>query len=181
MFILFHIYCSIYFVHYPRKYLREVYMAGGLFGKPFALNIKCVVFSFICMALFLYCPQIKSRRGLYLILFIIFVVSYVAMAWYDYYFDCRILPLKRGEKSTLGRFKPPTHSDEKQRKHLEDSVDVRRKHYLIYFSHLLFIVPLLAYIAVKGRRTPRNVYVLIGALAGATALYHGYEVINLTH
>ena len=157
------------------------YMAGGLFGKPFALNIKCVIFSLLCMALFLYCPNIKSRPMLYLILFVIFVISYVAMAWYDYYFDCRILPLKRGEKSTLGRFKPPTHSDEKQRGHLEDKTDKHRKHYLIFLSHLLFIVPLLVYIAVKGRRTPPKVFVLLGALAGATALYHGYAVMNLTH
>ena len=89
--------------------------------------------------------------------------------------------LKRGAKSTLGRFKPPTHSDEKQRGHLEDKTDKKRKHYLIFLSHLLFIVPLLVYIAVKGRRTPPKVFVLLGALAGATALYHGYAVINLTH
>jgi len=118
---------------------------------------------------------------LYLTLFIIFILSYVAMAWYDYYFDCRILPLKRGEKSTLGQFKPPTHSDEKQRGHLEDKTDKRRKYYLIFLSHLLFIVPLLVYVAVKGRHTPSKVFVLLGALAGATALYHGYGVINLTH
>ena len=34
-------------------------MAGGIFGKPFALNIKCIIFSLIIMALFLYKPDIR--------------------------------------------------------------------------------------------------------------------------
>lgn len=80
-------------------------MAGGLFGKPFALNIKCVIFSLMCMSLFLYSPRFKSRYALWMTLFIIFCVSYVAMAWYDFFFDCRILPFKRGTQSTLGGFK----------------------------------------------------------------------------
>ena len=32
-------------------------MAGGLFGKPFALNIKCIIFSLMIMAIFLYKPK----------------------------------------------------------------------------------------------------------------------------
>ena len=62
------------------------------------------------MGLFLYKPVIKSNLALYAILFLIFVISYVAMAWYDYYYDCRILPLKRGDRSVTGLFKPPPHS-----------------------------------------------------------------------
>ena len=87
-------------------------MAGGLFGRPFVLNIKCIVFSLICMMLFLYKPSLKNDFTLYTTLFIIFVISYVAMAWYDYYYDCRINPLKRGGKSFTGMFKPPAHMPE---------------------------------------------------------------------
>jgi len=156
-------------------------MAGGLFGKPFALNIKCVIFSLICMSLFLYCPQIKGKLALYLILFVIFVVSYVAMAWYDFFFDCRILPFKRGEGGVTGLFKPPPYQKKKQKEHLESAVEKKRKHYLVFFFHLLFIVPLLAYIVIKGKKTPSKVFTLLGAVAVATAVYHGYGVINLTH
>ena len=89
-------------------------MAGGLFGKPFALNIKCIIFSLMIMVIFLYKPEIKNGYILYATLFGIFVASYVAMAWYDYYFDCRILPLKRGERSVTGVLKPPVYMEEQK-------------------------------------------------------------------
>ena len=71
-------------------------MAGGLFGRPLVLNEKCIVFSLICMGLFLYKPMFENTYLKYLSLFLIFVVAYVAMAWYDYYFNCDIVPLNRG-------------------------------------------------------------------------------------
>ena len=58
-------------------------MAGGLFNnKPFVINEKCIFFSLICMALFLFKPNFHSNITLYFSLFIIFVVAYVAMAWF---------------------------------------------------------------------------------------------------
>ena len=56
-----------------------------------------IIFSMICMALFLYKPNIKNQYVLYGVLFLIFNVAYVAMAWYDYYFNCDLLPLKKGK------------------------------------------------------------------------------------
>ena len=50
-------------------------MAGGLFGKPFALNPKCMVFSVIIMAIFLFKPTFKSNITLGVSLFLIFVIS----------------------------------------------------------------------------------------------------------
>ena len=52
---------------------------------------------------------------LYGSLFLIFIVAYVAMAWYDYYFDCRILPLRKGKLSWQSLVKPPAHEPEKQK------------------------------------------------------------------
>jgi len=43
-------------------------MAGGLFGRPFAFNEKCIVFSILCMSLFLYKPKFKNNYWLYFIL-----------------------------------------------------------------------------------------------------------------
>ena len=62
------------------------------------------------MALFLYKPYIKTNTTLYSTLFIIFFISYVAMAWYDYLYDCRIIRLKRVNLSFIGLFKPPVYS-----------------------------------------------------------------------
>ena len=156
-------------------------MAGGLFGRPFVLNIKCIVFSLICMMLFLYKPSLKNDFTLYTTLFIIFVISYVAMAWYDYYYDCRINPLKRGGKSFTGMFKPPAHMPEKQIEHKETKKDTQRNNMLIYLSHILFITPILVYLAVYKHNTHPNVYPIVGALAGFTLLYHGGKAVYASH
>ena len=152
-------------------------MAGGLFGKPFALNVKCVIFSLVCMSLFLYSPRFKSKTALGITLFIIFCVSYVAMAWYDYFFDCRILPFKRGSRSTLGALKPKVA----ERQEGPTTEEKKRERYLIYFSHLLIIAPFVAWVSLKGRHTPPLAFALMGALAGLTFLYHGYKIVNIFH
>ena len=155
-------------------------MAGGLFGQPFSINIKCIIFSLIVIALFLYKPDIKNQFVLYGILGVIFVVSYVAMAWYDYAFGCDILPLKKGEYSWQRVVKPPAHEPKKQIEGEEDEKDHNLKMYLIYFSHILFIVPLLVYIAYYKKKINPATYPLIGALAFLTLTYHGYGVLNLS-
>ena len=66
------------------------------------------------MALFLYKPVFTSNYVLYGTLFVIFVVAYVAMAWYDFAFGCDILPLKKGKYSWQTFFKPIAHEPEKQ-------------------------------------------------------------------
>ena len=90
-------------------------MAGGIFpNQPFVLNIKCIIFSLVCMALFLYKPSFKNNYTLGFTLFIIFVLAYVSMAWYDWAFDCSLLPLEKGKYSFSGMFKPHSHKPEKQ-------------------------------------------------------------------
>lgn len=155
-------------------------MAGGLFGKPFAFNIKCIIFSLIIMSLFLYSPNIQNNYILYGTLFIIFVISYVAMAWYDYFFDCRILPLRKGEKSWQKHVKPPSHDAEKQEEWMCEK-DVSRKHQLIYLAHILFIVPLIAYVAYYQNKVNKNVYPILGVLAVFTLGYHGMYLLFSSH
>ena len=150
-------------------------MAGGFFGKPFALNEKCIVFSIIIMTLFLYKPNINNNIHLSIILFIIFVISYVSMAWYDYYFGCSILPLKSGQSSITGKIKP-TNKMKKQITHYEDTIDVKHKNLLIYMSHILFIVPLLIYIGLKKNKVNPITYPLLIVLALFTLMYHGIKM-----
>lgn len=155
-------------------------MAGGLFGKPFALNIKCIIFSLVIMGIFLYKPNLKSNVALYSTLFAIFVVAYVAMAWYDYYYDCRILPLKRGNRGLTGKLKPPPHM-EGQITHKRSKLGIKREVLLIYLSHIIFIVPLLGYIALYRKKINPMTYPIIGALAVFTLGYHGIELLNKIH
>ena len=155
-------------------------MAGGLFGRPFALNIKCIIFSLMIMVIFLYKPEIKNGYILYSTLFGIFVVAYVAMAWYDYYFDCRILPLKRGERSLTGKLKPPVYMEE-QKTGKKPRKAINRQALMIYLSHIIFIVPLLIYIAVYKKKISKMTYPIIGALAVFTLGYHGFELMAKMH
>ena len=46
-------------------------MAGGLFGKPFSINLKCYFFTY-CNGTILYKPEFKSNISLYLTLLVIF-------------------------------------------------------------------------------------------------------------
>jgi len=156
-------------------------MAGGLFGRPFAFNEKCIIFSIICMALFLYKPTFNNQYYLYLTLFMIFVFSYVAMAWYDFYFNCDIIPLKKGTIGGLTqKLKPPSHEKNKQEKD-SNSIDIQSRRFLIYGSHLIFIVPLLAYISIYKNKINPIVYPLIGVLAIFTAGYHGVAMMTGVH
>ena len=151
-------------------------MAGGLFGRPFVLNVKCIIFSIIIMALFLINPVIKNKLILGLILFIIFVVAYVAMAWYDYYYDCRLLPLQRGQKSLTGLLKPDVHSQKQI-----NSTNMKRGHMMIYASHIIFIVPLLMYIAYYKGKVNNMTYPILIVLAIFTLIYHGGAMIQGSH
>ena len=169
-------------------------MAGGLFGRPFAFNEKCIVFSLICMMLFLYRPDYKNTYSLYFSLFIIFVFAYVAMAWYDYYFNCDLVSLRRGTASFTGLFKPPAHVPEIQESQpgegketntteLEQrkKEDLRLKMYLIYGMHLLFIVPILLYIAYYKKGVNPLIYPTLAVLAVFTAAYHGMGLMSSMH
>jgi len=46
-----------------------------------------------------------------LISLFLFIIAYVLMAWYDYKFNCSILPLKRGSKSLTGYIKPKIYNE----------------------------------------------------------------------
>ena len=154
-------------------------MAGGLFGQPFVLNVKCIIFSLIIIAIFLVNPStiIKNYYFLIPVLFGIFVISYVAMAWYDYYYDCRILPLRKGKYGITGLMKPEAHQPEKQYTGKMDCEESHKHHIGIYILHLLIIVPLIGYIAIYHKRASKMSFILLGALAVYTIAYHGSEFV----
>ena len=150
-------------------------MAGGLFGRPFAFNLKCIVFSIICMILFLYKPEFSNNYSRYITLFLIFVVAYVAMAWYDYFFNCDILPLKKGKVSLTGLFKPEAP------KVTDKNKNSKAYKVLIYLSHLVFFAPILFYFAYYGSNVNPAIYPVMGALGFFTMAYHGMMLMSASH
>jgi hypothetical protein len=86
-------------------------MAGGLFPeKPFAFNAKCIVGTAVIAGGYWWLPP-KSAWVLILLLWL----PYVAMAWYDYLYDCKekmqptLFPLGR---YVFLPFKPPGYKAE---------------------------------------------------------------------
>lgn len=153
-------------------------------GPAFALNPKCILFSLVCMGLFLYRPSFSHPVIALAALTAVFWIAYIAMGWYDYYFNCDIAPLRKGQYSLQRLFKPPPHVPEKQYLPVGESqgiTDSRRDLTLIYFFHVAVIVPFISYIAIMGRNTPPAAYWLLGATAVLTFMYHGvgmYEAVR---
>jgi hypothetical protein len=60
-------------------------MAGGIFpNRPFSWNIKCIIFTAIIAGGYWYLPPKNT-----LILLFLLWIPYVAVAWYDYSYDCK--------------------------------------------------------------------------------------------
>ena len=158
-------------------------MSGGIFdGYPFTLNIKCIIFSLIIMIIYsIYPIQTDSKFIIFLIYFGIFVISYVALAWYDYYFGCSQLPLFRGEYSLTGLAKPPAHEPDKQIGHMMSEKEMGKNSTLIYWLHLLIIVPLLSYIGIMKDKAHTRTFDILLALVLFTAVYHGSKLMVKSH
>jgi hypothetical protein len=86
-------------------------MAGGIFpGAPFRFNIKCIIFTACIAGGYWFLPP----KNL-LILALLLWLPYIAMAWYDYSYECRnklkptIVPFGR---YLWLPFKPKEYQDE---------------------------------------------------------------------
>ena len=166
-------------------------MAGGLFKNyPFELNIKCVIFSTIIIALFFYHPPEMNIIWKCFIALLLFVVAYVAMAWYDYKFECTKLALKRGSRGGVTTLLKPEPHTESQTDPSKDTSDEKKLTMaLINIYHLFIITPLLLYIGIKGNdlknknqnqnqtQTSMAIILLIANLAFAI-LYHIVRVMR---
>jgi hypothetical protein len=59
-------------------------MAGGLYpGRPFAFNVKCIVFTALVAGGYWWLPP----RNVW-VLAVLLWLPYIAMAWYDHFYDC---------------------------------------------------------------------------------------------
>jgi hypothetical protein len=157
-------------------------MSGGLFPDyPFTLNIKCIIFSVIIMVIYTFRPPVLSLVPSLLIYFIIFVISYVALAWYDYYYACTQLPLQKSSTGLTDYLKPPPHEPKKQVEHMFTEKEINKNNKTIYALHLLVIVPLILYIGIKSKKAPKEAFYLLIVLAVFTAVYHGFRLLSVIH
>jgi hypothetical protein len=135
------------------------------------------------MIIYTFRPPILSLVPSLLVYFIIFVVSYVAMAWYDYYYACSQLPLQKssGGGGFTSYFKPPVHEPTKQIEHTFTQIELDKNNKVIFAMHLLLIVPILLFIGIKSNKTPKQAFYLLIVLAVFTGAYHGFRLLAVTH
>lgn len=86
-------------------------MAGGIFpDRPFSWNIKCIIFTIIIAGGYWLLPH----KNMYVLIFLLWI-PYLALAWYDYYYDCQdkmkptLFPFGR---QIYLPFKPPDYKKE---------------------------------------------------------------------
>ena len=157
-------------------------MSGGLFPDyPFTLNIKCIIFSVIIMVIYTFRPPVLSLIPSLLVYFIIFVISYVSLAWYDYYYACSQLPLQKSSVGITDSLKPPAHEPKKQIEHMFSEKEINKNNKSIYALHLLVIVPILLYIGIKSKKAPKEAFYLLIVLAVFTSVYHGFRLLSVSH
>lgn len=152
-------------------------MAGGIFPNyPFEVNIKCVIFSIIIIALFFYQPPKMNIYWKSFSAFLLFVLAYVAMAWYDYIFNCQKLALKKSQNGVTDKLKPEPHtlSQTDRSKTTPEEEDLEWR--LINLFHILVTVPLLIYVGInKNESNQLSIILLISAFLFAI-VYHGVRL-----
>ena len=129
--------------------------------RIFVINPKCVVFSVFIVALFHMRPPaclVESKVNLVLSTYVIFLLSYSGMAWYDYYYNCEILD-GGGGLAISAAFKPKNDENKNQ---------TEKKNEIAIF-HIFLIVPWLAYVVFRGQEKQSPA---VAMLAIFTFLYH---------
>jgi len=157
-------------------------MSGGLFpGYPFTLNIKCIIFSLIIMIIYTFKPPSLALLPNMFVYFLIFVVSYVSLAWYDYYYGCSQLPLQRSNIGLTQYLKPPVYDPVKQTEHMFSQREIDKNNTMIYALHIFLIVPLLLYIGLGRGKVSGRFFDILLVLVAFTAVYHGMRFLSSSH
>ena len=147
-------------------------MASGIFvEKPFHPNPKCVIFAIILMLCYWFLP----RKNNIFMLPIIFVVSYVLMAWYDYLYDCNTI-MRSGQwigPNTFDAIFKPQRRDEKPEHDIEFVKD-QEQAYLsrVYLFHILAVVPVLLYAGYKGKDADDRIFPVLTVYGIIALFYH---------
>ena len=153
-------------------------MAGGIFAdQPFVVNPKCVIISIIIMILYWILPYQNP-----FMLPVIFLVGYVAIAWYDYLYNCDLKmysgssPVASAIFNDWGKPQRRFNTDEQNALKLMDKQELAYKK-KVYLFHALLIAPILFYIGWHGSKSNKNIWSVIGSVAFITILYHGLRLV----
>lgn len=155
--------------------------SGGIFtNASFEFNLKCILFAFMMILFYILCVPSPIKAEKWIWIPIIFVISYVGMAWYDYRYNCTD-PLRTGKNGVIGI----ADSVFKPQRDIDDGLNAKGQAYLykrnVWLFHILFIVPVLGWISYKGLRNQKITQTWSGILLTFTIgalLYHGFRFIT---
>ena len=151
-------------------------MAGGIFvDQPYHPNPKCLLFSAVLMILYWFSPAKKNM----LMLPLIFVISYIAMAWYDYIYNCDSIMYSGqalGANTADAIFKP----QRRREKHDKENLSANQEQeylYRVYLFHAIVIAPVLLYAGYYGKRANEKIFPVILVVGLMALVYHGFRIL----
>ena len=153
-------------------------MAGGIFtDRPFHINPKCVWFSLLVMLYYWYATEEPNTW----LLPVLAAVAYVALAWYDYMYNCddQLVPGKLLDFTGIFKPEATTRDESKTRKNpgttLAPDQDAE---YLraVYAFHALIIAPFLIYVGYYGVNANPSAFGVLLAFGVIALGYHGYRL-----
>ena len=151
------------------------HMAGGIFvDQPYHPNPKCLLFSVIIMALYWFAPSSKNSY----MLPVLFIVSYVAMAWYDYMYNCDSIMYSGsslGPNTVDAIFKPQRRNETHKKKNLvknQEGEYLRR----VYLFHVLAVAPVLLSVGYYGEKSNKKLFPVLLSIGVMALFYHGFRI-----
>jgi len=160
-------------------------MAGGIFkSQPFHPNIKCIIFSFIMIAFYWlsvhFASSKHSHRPNFWMFPLIFIIAYVAMAWYDAYYRCDEDSIMYS--GSFGVSATSLFKDQLREKQHKDTVLDQESMYQknVYLFHVLFVVPILLYVGYQGYKgkISSDWYAVLFVVGVSALVYHGYRLFD---
>lgn len=144
-------------------------MAGGIYvDQPFYVNPKCIIFGLTLMLGYWFLPYQNV-----FILPLLFIIGYIAMAWYDHFYKCGT-PLYSGSGYGIAVvdsiFKP-----QKRVEVIENQEQLYKRN--VYLFHAIIIAPLLFYVGWKGTKTDTRVFPVVLATSTLAFAYHFYRLL----
>lgn len=156
-------------------------MAGGIFTtRPFEPNPKCIVFGFGMIGYYWLSVFSVGGKVNYWLFPLIFVISYVLMAYYDAVYDCQSR-LYSGDRGLVAPFdsifKPQLRTYPHRRSDLSPSQEeIYQKN--VYLFHLFLVVPVLSYVGYRlwSSPTEKEWSMVLLVLSLGALLYHGFRL-----
>jgi hypothetical protein len=151
-------------------------MAGGIFvDQPFYLNPKCVVISIFCMICYWFLPY----RNFFM-LPVIFSVSYILIAWYDYIYNCDMKMYSGTSPLNITSWAKPQMRNRKEENENNKVILSKNQESVykkkVYALHFLFIAPLLFYLGIYKNKSNKNIWSVVGAMSIIILMYHGMRL-----